>query len=357
MNTTKEKVICGIQQVGIGVEDLQTAWKWYNKHLNIQIPIVDDEGVAERMLPYTGGKPQPRHAILAISQRGGGGFEIWQPKGRKVVYPKEPLRLGDLGINICKVKAKDVQRAYNYFKDNNRTLLSDISVSPLGLEHFYMQDPWGNIFEIEKDDYCFINIDQHTGGSNGVVIGVSDMDRSIEFYKKLLDYDVVAFDKTDIFDDFSNLSGGKCKIRRVELRRSKPVCGPLSELMGNSHLELVQNFDIEAHKTLEGRWWGDPGFIHLCFDVRNMDKVREAALSLGHDFVCDSGDNFDMGEANGHFTYVEDPDGTLLEFVETFKIPVIKKLGISINLKKRDDYKPLPRIITKALKLMKVSFD
>lgn len=357
MNTTKEKVICGIQQVGIGVEDLQTAWKWYNKHLNIQIPIVDDEGVAERMLPYTGGKPQPRHAILAISQRGGGGFEIWQPQGRKVVYPKELLRLGDLGINICKVKAKDVQRAYNYFKDNNITLLSDISVSPLGLEHFYMQDPWGNIFEIEKDDYCFINIDQHTGGSNGVVIGVSDMDRSIEFYKKLLDYDVVAFDKTDIFDDFSNLFGGKCKIRRVELRRSKPVCGPLSELMGNSHLELVQNFDIEAHKTLEGRWWGDPGFIHLCFDVRNMDKVREAALSLGHDFVCDSGDNFDMGEANGHFTYVEDPDGTLLEFVETFKIPVIKKLGISINLKKRDDYKPLPRIITKALKLMKVSFD
>ena len=85
MNTKKEKVICGIQQVGIGVEDLQTSWRWYNKHLNIQIPMVDDEGVAERMLPYTGGKPQPRHAILAITLRGGGGFEIWQPQGRKVV--------------------------------------------------------------------------------------------------------------------------------------------------------------------------------------------------------------------------------------------------------------------------------
>ena len=126
--------------------------------------------------------------------------------------------------------------------------------------------------------------------------------------------------------------------------------------MGNSHIELVQNLEIEAHKTLEGRWWGDPGFIHLCFDVRNMDKVHEAALALGHDFVCDSGDNFDMGDANGHFTYVEDPDGTLIEFVETFKIPVIRKLGISINLRKRDDYKPLPRIITKALRFMKVEF-
>ena len=71
----KEKVICGIQQVGIGVEDLMTAWKWYNQNFNIEIKIVDDDGVAERMLPYTGGKPQPRHAILAISQRGGGGLK------------------------------------------------------------------------------------------------------------------------------------------------------------------------------------------------------------------------------------------------------------------------------------------
>ena len=357
MKKTKEKVICGIQQVGIGVENLQTAWKWYNQNLNIEIPMVDDEGIAERMLPYTGGKPQPRHAILAISQRGGGGFEIWQPKGRKVVYPKQPLQLGDYGINICKVKCPNIIEAYNYFTDNEITILSDITVSPLGIEHFYIQDPWKNIFEIEKDDYCFIKADRITGGSNGVVIGVSNMEKSIEFYSKLLDYDIVAFDKTDVFDDLKDLPGGTCKIRRVELKRSKPVCGPLSDLMGGSHLELVQNLDIEAHKTLEGRWWGDPGFIHLCFDVRNMDKVQEAAKALGHDFVCDSGANFDMGDANGHFTYVEDPDGTLIEFVETFKIPVIRKLGIYINLKRRNDYKPLPKYITRALRFMRVEFD
>jgi hypothetical protein len=85
-----------------------------------------------------------------------------------------------------------------------------------------------------------------------------------------------------------------------------------------------------------------------------MDKVHEAVKALGRDFVCDSGDNFDMGDANGHFTYVEDPDGTLIEFVETFKIPVIKKLGIHINLKKRNDYKPLPKYLTRALRFMKV---
>lgn len=354
MKKDKEKVICGIQQVGIGVEDLTKAWTWYNQHLNMEIPIVDDEGVAERMLPYTGGKPQPRHAILAISQRGGGGLEIWQPKGRKVVYPNEPLRIGDYGINVCKIKARDINEAFNYFTDNEIAILNDITTSPLGIKHFFIKDPFGNLFEIDEDDYCFINANRITGGSNGVIIGVSDMDKSIKFYSELLDYDIVEFDNTDVFADFGDIPGGNCRMRRVMLKRSKPFCGPLSDLMGTSHIELVQNLEIEAHKTLEGRWWGDPGFIHLCFDVRNMDKVHEAVKAQGRDFVCDSGDDFDMGDANGHFTYVEDPDGTLIEFVETLKIPVIKNLGIHINLKKRDDYKPLPRFLTRALRFMKV---
>jgi len=352
----KEKVICGIQQIGIGVEDLMTSWKWYNQNLNIELKIVDAEGVAERMLPYTGGKPQPRHAILAIAQRGGGGFEIWQPKGRKVVYPKEPLHLGDFGINIAKIKAKDVKRAYNALNAKGIKMLSEVSMSPLGLEHFYIQDPWGNIFEIEKDNYCFINANRYTGGANGAVIGVSDMDKSIEFYSKLLDYDVVAFDQTSTFTDFGDIPGGNCRMRRVELKRSKPVTGPLSQVMGTSHIELIQNIEYKGVKTLEGRWWGDPGFIHLCFDIRNMDKVHEAALSLGHDFVCDSGADFDMGDANGHFTYVEDPDGTLIEFVETFRIPISKKLGLYINLKDRDPNKRLCWLITKALRFTKVKF-
>lgn len=354
MDKQKEKVICGIQQVGIGVEDLMTAWRWYNKNLNIRMKVVDDDGVAERMLPYTGGKPQPRHAILALAERGGGGLEIWQPKGRKVVYPKEPLHIGDYGINICKIKCPDVKKAYNYYKDNNIKILGEINVSPLGLEHFYIQDPWNNIFEIEKDDYIFMRVNLLTGGSNGVVIGVSDMDKSIEFYSKILDYDIVAFDKTDVFEDMKCLYGGHFKMRRVELRRSKPIAGPLSDIMGPSHIELVQNLEIEATKTLEGRWWGDPGFIHLCFDIRNMEKIREEVKTLGRDFVCDSGDDFDMGTANGRFTYVEDPDGTLIEFVETHKIPIYKNFGV--GLRKRDDYKPLPQFITKAFRFAKVVF-
>ncbi|MCQ2302259.1 MAG: VOC family protein [Bacteroidales bacterium] len=346
----KEKVICGIQQVGIGVADVIEAWKWYYDNFGYEIKIVDAEGVAERMLPYTGGRPQSRRAIMAFNIRGGGGFEIWQPKGRELNYLKEPLRLGDYGILVAKIKTADIQNAYKTFTSKGLNVITEISETPFGYKHFFMKDPYGNLFEIEEDNYVFINEKKTTGGANGVTIGVSDMDRSIEFYGKLLDYDKVAYDHTGYFADLKGVPGGEHTLRRVILERSKPIDGPLSRVMGTSHIELVQNLDVEGRQLRDGRYWGDPGFIHLCFDVRNMDAVKEQTEALGHPFVCDSGEDFDMGDANGHFTYVEDPDGTLIEFVETFSIPICKKLGLAINLKKRDDNKPL-----KILKLLRLA--
>ena len=352
----KEKVICGLQQVGIGVKDANESWKWYREHFGIDIPIVADEGVAERMLPYTGGKPQPRFAILAISLQSGGGLEIWEPRGRELNYPKEQPKLGDLGIFIAKIKSRDVAATYEEFSRQGLQLLSKPTRSFAGIKHFYMVDPWNNLLEVEEDNYVFARSKTFTtGGTNGAVLGVSDMDRSIAFYGKIVGYDKVRADETGVFEDMKPLPGGDRKVRRVMLERSKPCKGPLAELMGPSHLELVQALDTPVVKIYENRFWGDPGFIHLCFDVRNMDAVEADCQAIGHPFVCDSGVDFDMGDANGHFSYIEDPDGTLIEFVETFRIPVIKKLGFYIDFKKRDDYKPLPRWMVKALRFLRVS--
>ena len=348
----KEKVICGIQQVGIGVNDFVEAWKWYYDNFGFEIKIVDDEGVAERMLPYTGGKPQPRRSGIAVNIRGGGGFEIWEPKGRELNYLKEPVKLGDLGILIAKVKTPDIEVAYNTFINKGLDVISPVTTSPTGQKEFFMKDPYGNLFQLEQDDYVFIDEKKTTGGANGAVIGVSDIERSLPFYTQLLEYDKVVFDQTGVFDDLKCLPGGERTLRRVILERSKPIEGPLSRIMGTSHLELIQSVDAPGKKLYEDRYWGDPGYIHLCFDVRNMAAIKEEAELMGHPFVCDSGADFGMGDANGHFTYVEDPDGTLIEFVETFKIPIAKKFGLFLNLANKDDHKPLG--ILKLLRFAKV---
>ena len=348
----KDKIICGIQQVGIGVSNFVEAWNWYYDNFGFEIKIVDDEGVAERMLPYTGGKPQPRRSGIAVNIRGGGGFEIWEPKGRPLNYLKEPVKLGDLGILVAKVKTPDIEAAYNTFINKGLDVISEILIAPTGQKHFFMKDPYGNLFQLEQDDYVFVNEKKTTGGANGVIIGVSNIDKSLPFYMQLLDYDKIVFDQTAVFEDLKSLPGGENKVRRVILERSKPIEGPLSQIMGTSHLELIQNTDGAGKKLYENRFWGDPGFIHLCFDVRNMEAVKVQAEAMGHPFVCDSGADFGMGDANGHFTYVEDPDSTLIEFVETFKIPIAKKFGLYLNLANKDDRKPLG--ILKLLRFAKV---
>lgn len=351
----KEKVICGMQQLGIGIPDVHVAFNWYMKAFGCNAKILDAEGTAEDMLPYTGGKPQDRWAILAYNLQGGGGFEIWQPQGRELRYLKEPAHLGDLGIFAGKIKAKDIKTAFNHLsKLEGAKMVGDIVENPAGQKHFFMKDLYDNLFDVEEDGYVFMNQNKPTGGANGAILGVSDMDKSVAFFGKMIGYDVVEYDQTGVFDDLKGINGAEGKYRRVMLKPTKPLQGPMSEIMGTSHLELIQALDYTPKKIYEGRWWGDPGFIHLCFDVRNMAAVKQDAESLGHPFVCDSGADFKMGEADGHFTYIEDPDGTLIEFVETYKIPVVRKLGIYLHLHNKDDKRPLSRFITKALRFLEV---
>ncbi len=347
-------IISGIQQMGIGVKDVYQSWKWYRQHFGFDVAIFDEAAPANLMLPYTGGKPQSRHAVLTYNLKGGGGLEIWEYKSRVSRPPAFDIKLGDLGIFIAKIKMPDAKKAFEFLKSKNTKIVTDIVKDPKGKVHFYVKDPYNNIFELVEFDDWYNKEKYPTGGIAGAVIGVTDIEKSIEFYKQILGYDIVVYDETANFDDFKNLPGGNNKVRRVLLRHSEPRKGHFSAVFKSSEIELVQVIDREPKKIYENRLWGELGYIHLCFDITGMKALEERCNKLGHKFTVDSDNSFDMGEAAGHFTYIEDPDGTLIEFVETHKIPLIKKLGWYLNLRKRNPEKPLPRIITNFLKFMRV---
>ena len=64
-----------------------------------------------------------------------------------------------------------------------------------------------------------------------------------------------------------------------------------------------------------------------------------------------------MGEASGHFTYVEDPDGTLIELVEAHKLTVLKRPHIYIDMLSRPREKPFPKFFVRLMGLFRVKFD
>lgn len=344
-------IIGGIQQIGIGNPNTYEAWDWYRKAFRIDVPIFDEAATAALMLPYTGGEPRDRHAVLAMSMQGGGGIEIWQYTNRTPVKANFQLSIGDLGIFAAKVKSRDVMKTHTHLTTHKMDVLSEPQKRADKQLHFYAKDPYDNIIDVVPSDHWFAKKSPSTGGIYGCTIGVSDMQASIEFYKTILGYDTILFDESGVFEDYSCLAKGDELYRRVLLTHSAARRGPFSEWIGQSEIELVQALERSPRKIFENRFWGDIGFIHLCFDIQGMSQMKQRCESVGHPFTVDSSDSFDMGEAAGHFSYIEDPDGTLIEFVEAHKIPILKKLGWYLDLRKRDPSKPLPRWMLKALGL------
>lgn len=343
------KVIAGIQQLGIGVSNLKEACNWYKNILGYDVIIFEEAAEAGLMSRYTDNKIQTRHAVLTYNMKGGGGFELWQNTSRLPEAPTFEIQLGDLGIFIGKIKAPDVQKAYKHFQKGSVNIISEISNTPEGKPHFFIKDPYNNLFEIEQGTDWLLKQTKVTGGNSGVVIGVSDMDMALMLYSDVLGYETVVYDKEQVFDDLKSLPGGNEKYRRVLLKHEKKRTGPFSPMLGESTIELIQAVDRKVNKIYEDRFWGDLGYIHICFDIIGMDHLKKECEKAGYQFTVDSAVGFDMGEAAGHFSYIEDPDGTLIEFVETHKIPIIKKIGWYLNITKRNQKKPLPMWFFKLL--------
>lgn len=352
----KKPIISGIQQVGIGNPAVHETFDWYRKTFGTDIPIFEEAAEAGLMLPYTGGEPRQRHAILAINIQGGGGLEIWQYTSRTPVGPAFEPQLGDTGIHIAKYKSRDVAACYRQFQEKGIELLGAPSNDPSGNPHFYLKDLHGNLCEVvQTTDQWFRKGPYLTGGVYGCTLGVSDVAKAKTFYGDILGYDEVVYEKEGTFADLEVLPGGKGhRFKRVLLKHSQPRQGAFSRMLGPSQMELIQVLDREPKKIFADRMWGDLGYIHLCFDINGMAEMKALCESKGHPFTVDSANSFDMGEAAGHFSYIEDPDGTLIEFVETHKLPILKKINWYLDLRSRKADKPLPNWMLKTLAFSRV---
>ncbi len=347
-------LICGIQQVGVGVRDFAREVGWCGEALGIDVRVFEDRGEAALMLPYTGGVPQERRALLAVNIQGGAGLEIWQYTTRTPRPPDFAVLPGDLGICCVRIKARDPRKARTRMETAGVPDMGPARTDPSGEPHFYVRVPQGLAFLVVRVFDWLGRGHSPTGGVSGCMIGVSWLDKSLPFYQGLLGYDRIIYDKTGKFEDLADMGAGSSAVRRVLLEPSARPRGAFSPLLGSSRLELVQALDRTPRRIFADRFWGDPGFIHLCFDVRGMDALKLHCQAAGFPFTVDSGGSFFMGDAAGRFSYVEDPDGTLIEFVETYRLDIAKRWGLHIDLRSRAPEKALSRLMLRTLGLNRI---
>jgi catechol 2,3-dioxygenase-like lactoylglutathione lyase family enzyme len=272
------------------------------------------------------------------------------------VRPVFEPQLGDYGVFICKIKSEDVRHTQRHLSQMGANV-SAVIQDPAGRWTCYVQDPNGNYFQIVEGRSWFTSSKHPSkcGGVAGAVIGVSDMLKSLRFYQDLLGYEQLVYDEARVFTDFDFLPRGREVFRRVLLSHPKVRGGYFAKLLGITEIELVElSSQTGAKQIFENRFWGDWGFIHLCFDVQGMNALKERCAEFDAAFTVDSDNSFDMGEAAGRFSYIEDPDGYWIEFVETHKVPILKKWGLYLNLKQGGKPKHLPKWMLKALGLNRV---
>lgn len=344
-------LISGIQQVGVGCEDFAAAWAWYIEMFQTDVRVLEDDTVAERMLPYTGGVPQKRHACIALNLQGGGGLEIWQYSGRRPQPPSHPAAAGDLGIFAATIKSRCPEQFRRQLAAKGADT-GPMAPLPDGTPSFFVRDPWANCFRVVEDPSVYIERNSLGGGVVGAMIGCTDIERSLPLYRDLLGYGRTVYDRTGAFDDLAFLPEGGGRFRRVLLADDGCRMGAFAQLYGRSAIELVQPIDRTPEKLYEGRYWGDPGFIQLCFDATNLRGLERRFAAEGYPFTVDScpgNEHFDMGEASGHFVYIEDPDGTLIELVEAHRLTIVKRPRLAIDMLRRDRRKPFPKLLFRLL--------
>lgn len=361
MNSTTHRTenrVGGILQIGIGTTDMPKSRSWYSWVLGFSTQALEARGLTNLMQGYTGGMGHERHAAVIMNMSGGGGFESWQYLSRTPQLPYAPPSVGDLGILAIKLKSSDLNKTHKYLISNGISDLSPILDDSISKFAMTFSDPFGNYFQVVQNTNYFSK-PKHIGGVLGAIIGCSDLDRSIEFYKQVLGYIEVQRSGPELVPLFQNWQGGDRLVSRVLLQKPESDTGGFSRFLGPSEIELIKTLDYQGSRIYEGRLWGDPGYIHICYDVRDMAGLKDFCKSRGHPFTIDSqeterGASFEMGKVTSRVAYIDDPDGTPIEFVETHRLPILPALGIAVDLGSGAHQKSVPDWLLKLIKFRKV---
>jgi catechol 2,3-dioxygenase-like lactoylglutathione lyase family enzyme len=352
MNTPTSKVN-SIQHIGVSVSNMDLSLPLYRKLFGLDIPFFDSIQAAPLMDVYTKNVTITKRASMVMNLQGGCAMEVIQPTSFVSRKNLNSFLLGDIGINYTIIKSKDIFKSRD-IDLKHITTVSDVKARPDNRPAFYLTDPDENWFQVTSGDRWYTSNGHHSGGVTGVCIGVSDIDCSLKLYSAILGYNKVIYDESGCFEDFNCMPGGTNQFRRVLLSQDKTVGGGFAKVIGDTYIELIQVLDREPKKIFKGRMWGDQGFVHIGFDVKGMANLGDQLKDSGFPFTCDSSNSLNMGKTRVHCVYIDDPDGILLELIEVYRVPIIEKWGVFLNVERRNPMKPLPDFMLKALRFSRI---
>ena len=137
----------------------------------------------------------------------------------------------------------------------------------------------------------------HTG------VTVSDLDASLAFYRDVFGFEVT--EKRRLKGEFFETLTG---VKDAEIEAAN--------VMAPGHqIELLQ-YSIPGEKRASELRPCDPGFVHLAFEVEDMDEVINAIKAGGFEPVSPPLTSEAGKRAGWRAVYTRDPDGNVIEFLQ-----------------------------------------
>lgn len=138
-------------------------------------------------------------------------------------------------------------------------------------------------------------------------IAVSDMERSLSFYRDMLGLEVF-FDVTLDAVDYVHAVMG------IEMRDARLVYLSVPGEDG-IYVELIEYHGTDGRPTDPRAW--DPGTGHLCFHVSDVARLHAQAIAQGFRSRSEGAVEIPVGpNAGGMAAYLLDPDGYHVELFQ-----------------------------------------
>lgn len=346
-------VITAMQHYGFGVTDRDRSWAFYRR-LGFDVPMSLNQSYASRMESLVGGDYE-RKVVIAANLMGGATLELYQYLSTNPKPFPADWRWGDPGMSASALKVTDLERALGLFVHSPDRIVSGPMPWPAKPEWkaALIRDPDDlliYLIEIPGMDYSLCRDGKCVGGAVFATIAVSEMERSLRFYRDVLDYNEVLYDWKGSDPMLSAIPGGDRVQRRVLLRDPRPSTSFFSFYLDRGMIELVETEGRKGAHIYHGRRWGDIGQMEICFDVHDIQGTFDELKRRGAEPLLEpNSEDFEMGHgAAALFAYLADPDGTMIELAEPTRLNLVKKIGF--DLRRRKPGKALPAWLMKLVR-------
>jgi catechol 2,3-dioxygenase-like lactoylglutathione lyase family enzyme len=312
-------MIAAFQHVGMGVRDVERTYDFYRDLMGFRVELSDETEYQVDMTPIVGDLVEMR-VMMAVNIAGGAAIELVEHTSTKPMEAEEPLQWGDIGYLELGLKVHQLDDVYLDLKRKGVEFITPVlsmELSSGGTERYaYIRDPDGlliQLVEVPNRKRAFA-----VGGARHVAIGVSDMGKARDFYGEVLGFTDLIHRFEGRIPELDDVTGGR-EMEMVILGHQGGQKSVLP-LLERAIVKLVHTPGYRGRPTFEGRRWGDIGLMEMAFDVTDLAESTNGLLSKGAELLHPP-TRVDMGQGTiGAFSYIKDPDGTILEQVEVEKV-------------------------------------